>query len=155
MCSATNDGVERGLYYEIVAQRNAALSEVSRLRAELDAATDDYSLTARLSAALTREANLRAELAAVVERAQKREHSLSSSVATLGNENARLRAEVAAGNEWIQARASLLEELATLRAERGALRELLREAYDDVALIAENYELAARIDALLNGGGDE
>ena len=36
----------------------------------------------------------------------------------------------------------------------GAL-SLLKEAYDDVALIAENYELAARIDALLAEGGDE
>ena len=38
--------------------------------------------------------------------------------------------------------------------ERDELCELLREAYDDVALISENHELAARIDAAL-GGGDE
>lgn len=51
-----------------------------------------------------------------------------------------------------EALASLQQRNLLFMRERDELCELLREAYDDVALISENHELAARIDAKLNGG---
>lgn len=61
--------------------------------------------------------------------------------------------ELAAGNEWIQARASVMEELALVKAELAAAHRLLDAARYELRFEG-SADLLDRIDAALGGGDD-